>query len=70
MKNMNITNARNQLIEKLETSASTIKSEPIEWTKSTCPYCGIGCGLMVGVSKGKVVDIIGMKGHPANEGKI
>ncbi|MDM8541493.1 hypothetical protein QUF90_10430 [Desulfococcaceae bacterium HSG9] len=42
----------------------------IHWTKSTCPYCGFGYGLMVGVEKGKVVKITGMKGHPANDGDI
>ncbi len=40
----------------------------IEWHKSTCPYCGLGCGLMVGVEQGKVIKIRGMKGHPSNDG--
>ncbi len=40
----------------------------IQWNKSTCPYCGLGCGLMVGVEKGQVVQVRGMKGHPANDG--
>ncbi|MCP4537177.1 MAG: molybdopterin-dependent oxidoreductase, partial [Chloroflexi bacterium] len=42
----------------------------IQWKKSTCPYCGLGCGLMVGVEQGKVVQIRGMKGHPANDGDL
>ncbi|MDR4509782.1 MAG: nitrate reductase [Candidatus Brocadiaceae bacterium] len=42
----------------------------IQWNKSICPYCGFGCGLMVGVENGKVVDIKGMKGHPVNDGRI
>jgi formate dehydrogenase alpha subunit len=42
----------------------------IKWSKSTCPYCGFGCGLMVGVKQGKVVQIRGMKGHPVNDGQI
>ena len=42
----------------------------IEWHKSTCPYCGLGCGLMVGVEQGKVIKIRGMKGHPSNDGDI
>ncbi|MEE9584136.1 MAG: molybdopterin oxidoreductase family protein [Candidatus Brocadiales bacterium] len=41
-----------------------------QWTKSTCPYCGIGCGLMVGIENGKVVEVRGMKGHPVNNGEI
>jgi ferredoxin-nitrate reductase len=40
------------------------------WHKSTCPYCGLGCGLMVGVEGGKVVRVRGMEGHPVNDGDI
>ena len=42
----------------------------IEWHKSTCPYCGLGCGLMVGVEQGRVMKIRGMKGHPSNDGDV
>ena len=40
----------------------------MEWSKSTCPYCGFGCGLMIGVSEGKVLEVRGMKDHPTNKG--
>ncbi len=42
----------------------------VQWHKSTCPYCGIGCGLMVGVEDGKVVEVRGMEGHPVNDGGV
>lgn len=42
----------------------------IQWKKSTCPYCGVGCGLMVGIEEGKIVKIHGMKDHPVNNGDI
>ncbi len=42
----------------------------IQWKKSICPYCGVGCGLNVGVEDGKVVDIHGLKGYPVNDGDI
>ncbi|MCP4699820.1 MAG: molybdopterin-dependent oxidoreductase [Gammaproteobacteria bacterium] len=42
----------------------------MQWHKSTCPYCGLGCGLMVGVEQGKIADIQGMQGHPVNDGDI
>lgn len=42
----------------------------IQWKKSICPYCGIGCGLMVGIGNGTVVEVRGMKGYPANDGDI
>jgi len=46
------------------------KQNPTEWYKSTCPYCGLGCGLMVGVEQGKIMKIRGMKGHPSNDGDL
>ncbi len=42
----------------------------VQWHKSTCPYCGFGCGLIVGVEKGDVVEVKGMKDHPTNNGDI
>jgi len=42
----------------------------VQWKKTICPYCGLGCGLIVGVKGGKIVDIKGMKGHPVNDGMI
>lgn len=42
----------------------------MQWHKSTCPYCGFGCGLMIGVEQGKVVKIKGMEKHPVNDGHI
>jgi len=63
-------NVRNRLIEELDGLSCPVPGMDIKWTKSTCPYCGIGCGLMVGVEKGRIVGIHGMKGHPANDGKI
>jgi len=43
----------------------------IEWKKSICPYCGVGCGLMVGVDNGRVVKIEGTKEIklPIDQGK-
>lgn len=39
-----------------------------QWHKSTCPYCGLGCGLMVGVEGDEVAEVLGMEGHPVNKG--
>ncbi len=36
------------------------------WHKSTCPFCGLGCGLEVGMENGQIVKVRGLKGHPAN----
>lgn len=35
-----------------------------------CPYCGVGCGQIVSVENGKVVNIEGDPDHPINEGAL
>ncbi len=42
----------------------------ISWQKSTCPYCGYGCGVLVGMEEGKITQIKGLPDHPANFGKL
>jgi len=40
------------------------------WQKSYCPYCGVGCGLIVGLKGNTVVKVNGDPDHPANFGEI
>lgn len=35
-----------------------------------CPYCGVGCGLIVSTQEGKIVNIEGDPDHPINEGSL
>jgi ferredoxin-nitrate reductase len=44
--------------------------KPERWVRSTCPYCGVGCGVEAGVKGGKLVAIRGDGIHPANFGKL
>ena len=37
---------------------------------SVCPYCAVGCGQMVYVKGGKVIDIEGNSDSPINEGTL
>ncbi len=37
-----------------------------QWVKSVCRYCGTGCGVLVGVQKGKVVAVKGDKDNHNN----
>ena len=39
-------------------------------TKTTCPYCGVGCGLIATVEDNGTVTIEGDKQHPANFGRL
>ncbi|CBG88542.1 nitrate reductase [Citrobacter rodentium] len=38
-------------------------------TRTTCPYCGVGCGVIAGVSE-KGITIKGDPQHPANAGRL
>ncbi len=38
--------------------------------KTTCPYCGVGCGVLASLDEGGVVSIKGDPDHPANDGRL
>jgi len=49
----------------------TKASGPIlKYVPTTCPYCGVGCGLNLVVNEGKVVGVEPYKRSPINEGKL
>ena len=37
---------------------------------SVCPYCGVGCGLLLNTSGGKLAGLEYMRAHPTNEGAL
>ncbi|MDX9875568.1 MAG: molybdopterin-dependent oxidoreductase [Spongiibacteraceae bacterium] len=39
-------------------------------TRTTCPYCGVGCGVAVTVQDGGVAPVAGDREHPANRGRL
>ncbi|MFZ4700380.1 MAG: molybdopterin-dependent oxidoreductase, partial [Candidatus Methylumidiphilus sp.] len=39
-------------------------------TKTTCPYCGVGCGILATAQDGGTVQIQGDPDHPANYGML
>lgn len=41
-----------------------------EWKKSPCRFCGVGCGVLVGLRKGKVVAVKGDPEVPVNRGLL
>ncbi|WP_027794093.1 bifunctional nitrate reductase/sulfite reductase flavoprotein subunit alpha [Paraburkholderia acidipaludis] len=38
--------------------------------KSVCPYCGVGCGMILQVADGQVTKIAGDPDHPTNFGRL
>ena len=43
---------------------------PEKWVKTTCGYCSVGCGMLIGVRDGQAVSVKGDPEHPVNEGKL
>jgi len=42
----------------------------LKYVPTTCPYCGVGCGLNLVVSEGKLVGVEPYKRSPVNEGRL
>ncbi len=40
------------------------------WTRTTCGYCSVGCGMLIGTREGKPVAARGDPDHPVNRGKL
>jgi len=39
-------------------------------TQTTCPYCGVGCGVSINNINGQIQPVSGDRHHPANYGKL
>ncbi|MFZ5566313.1 MAG: molybdopterin-dependent oxidoreductase [Pseudomonadota bacterium] len=39
-------------------------------TKSTCPYCGVGCGVIIESRRDQIIGVRGDPDHPANFGRL
>ncbi len=50
---------------------SIIKSgQPTSWTRTTCPYCGVGCEMKVGTRENRIVSIKPVRRAPVNAGHL
>ena len=47
-----------------------MNKEILQEIKSTCCYCGVGCGIIVGTEAGKITSVRGDPDHPANFGRL
>ena len=43
---------------------------PATDTRSTCPYCGVGCGVIIEASGDRITGVRGDPDHPANFGRL
>ncbi|MGH9137771.1 MAG: molybdopterin oxidoreductase family protein [Acidimicrobiales bacterium] len=40
------------------------------WVRTTCGYCSVGCGMLVGVRDNHAVAVMGDADHPVNRGRL
>ena len=45
-------------------------SLPVQTVRTTCPYCGVGCGVTATVRPGTIPIIAGDAAHAANQGRL
>ena len=48
----------------------TSQQDVEKWVKGVCRYCGTGCGVMAGVSKGRIIAVKGDPDCVVNKGKL
>ncbi len=46
------------------------ETTPASEVRSTCPYCGVGCGVVISHHAGNILDVRGDPDHPANFGRL
>ncbi len=52
------------------TGYTSARKIPDQWVPTTCGYCSVGCGIEIGVKKGKAVASRALASHPVNRGKL
>ncbi|MDJ0762695.1 MAG: molybdopterin-dependent oxidoreductase [Myxococcota bacterium] len=53
-----------------QTRASSGLDKSLKWRKAPCRFCGTGCGVLVGVRKGKIEAVTGDPDCPVNRGTL
>ena len=67
---VDIKNEKYALTDDKKFGKVALKNAPDKWVRSTCGYCGVGCGLYIGVKDGKPVYTKGDPAHPVNKGTL
>ncbi len=47
-----------------------LRTKGLQVSTTICPYCAVGCGMIVHTKNGKVVNIEGDPEHPINQGAL
>ena len=57
-------------VRPIATHAQTLKVAGAKEVPSVCPYCAVGCGTLISVKDGKVINIEGNPDSPINRGTL
>jgi len=57
-------------LDPVKAHAQGLRIKGAKETTTVCPYCSVGCGILVSVKDGKVVNTEGDPEHPVNEGTL
>ncbi len=55
---------------KAEVDSPEMRTKGLTTTTTVCPYCAVGCGMIVHTKNGKIVNIEGDPEHPINRGSL
>lgn len=62
-----------ECVDRCPVGALSVKKEifpPTGEVKTVCPYCGCGCGLVLGIRGGRIVRVRGDQEHRVNRGSL
>ena len=48
----------------------SLKTAGVKEVPSVCPYCAVGCGMLIGVKGGQIINIEGNPDSPINRGTL
>ena len=57
-------------LDQIKAHAATTKITYAKETTTICPFCAVGCGIIVHTRNGKVVNTEGDPDHPINQGSL
>ncbi len=49
---------------------SAVEEAPTDWTRTTCPYCGVGCEMLISSSNGRIIGVGAPHDAPVNHGHL
>jgi formate dehydrogenase major subunit len=55
---------------KADVDSPELRTKGLQTSTTVCPYCAVGCGMIVHRKNGKIVNIEGDPQHPINQGSL